>query len=376
MKAIYLDYNATTPVAPEVSELISRVFLENFGNPSSSHAPGREAKRLLEEARGNVASMINAQPDEVFFTSGGSESNNWAIKGVAHALREKGNHIIASAIEHPAVVNPLRFLESAGYEITWLPVDGFGLIVPDDLRKAIRAKTILVTVMHANNEVGTIEPIREIGRIAGEHGVLFHTDAAQSAGKVAIDVKDAGADLLTIAGHKLYAPKGVGALYVKKGVRIEPLIHGASQETGMRAGTENVAYDAGLGLVCSLAKDRLASGSEKKMSSLRDSLHHGLNGIFHEGIVLNGHPEKRLPNTLNVSFKGFNGAEVLGRLPAILASTGAACHSGRTEPSAILLKMGILPEVALGAVRFSAGVFTTEDEIDKTIEIFRESFSR
>lgn len=324
MTAIYLDYNATTPVAPEVSEMIFQVLKENFGNPSSSHAPGREAKRLLEEARGRVASMIGAQPDEVFFTSGGSESNNWAIKGAAYAL----------------------------------------------------AETIFITVMHANNEVGTIEPIEDIGRIAREHGVLVHTDAAQSARKIAIDVKEMGADFPTIAGHKLYAPKGVGALYVKKGVKIEPLIHGAPQETGLRAGTENVAYNAGLGLACGLAKERLEGGSEKKSAGLRDRLHEGLKGILGERIALNGHPEKRLPNTLNLSFKGFSGADVLRSVPEILASTGAACHSDRVEPSAILLKMGISPEVAAGAVRFSAGAFTTGEEIERAIEIFSERFSR
>ncbi len=340
-----------------------RPFLSrHFGNPSSSHWAGRPAREALERARLRVAGLIGCAADEVVFTSGGSESNNHGIKGAFFARRKLGNHIVTSRIEHPATLSPCRFLESLGAEVTYLPVDGTGSVDPDAVRRAITSRTILVTIMHANNEVGTIEPIAEIAKIAREKGVLFHTDAAQSVGKIPVSVDELGVDLLSVAGHKLYGPKGVGALYVRAGVEIEPVIHGAGHEGGRRAGTENVLLAVGLGAACELARDWIG---RPDVQALRDRFWELLQERFGARVVLNGHPSRRLPNTLNVSFTGHVGAEILARLPAVAASTGSACHEGAVSVSPVLAAMGVPAEVARGAVRFSLGRTTTSEEIEE-----------
>jgi cysteine desulfurase len=363
-RPIYLDYNATTPIAPEVVDAMLPFLREHFGNPSSSHAYGAAAHEAVERARGQVAGSIGAEPDEIVFTGAGSEANNLAIKGVAFARRGRGDHLVTSAVEHPAVLNTCQYLVTRfGYRLTMLPVDRYGLVDPDDVRRAVEPGTALITIMHANNEVGTLQPISEIARIARERGVPFHTDAAQSVGKVPTLVDELGVDLLTVVGHKLYAPKGIGALYVRRGTVLDSLVHGAGHETGRRAGTENVPYMVALGTACALAGARLASGSAEHIRSLRDRLHERLQeGV--PGLTLNGHPERRLPNTLNVSFPGQDGEELLARTPAVAASTGSACHAGRTEPSGVLTAMGIERGRALGAVRLSLGYQTTADEIE------------
>jgi cysteine desulfurase len=361
MARIYLDYNASTPVAPAVAAAM-RPFLEDgFGNPSSGHWAAAPAKAALEEARGQVAALLGAGSDEIVFTSGGSEANNLALKGVAGALRKKGSHIVISAVEHPAIVAPCRFLERQGFQVSVVPVDRFGLLDPDDVRRAIGPRTILISVMHANNEVGTVQPIAELGRIARQHGVLLHTDAAQSVGKIAADVSALGVDLLTVAGHKVYAPKGVGALYVRRGTPIEPLVHGAGHEGGRRAGTESALLAVGLGKACELARNL---GAMEGVRALRDRFWQRLQADFGDRLVLNGHTDRRLPNTLNVSFVGQIGADVLARLDDVAASTGSACHAGRVELSPVLRAMGVAPEIGMGAIRFSLGRGTTEDEID------------
>jgi cysteine desulfurase len=361
---IYLDHASTTPLLPEVWEAMRPFAVEHFGNPASAHAVGRKARQALEDARERVAGLLDAAPDEVIFTSGATEANNLAIKGVALARRAQGDHLITSAVEHPAVLNACRYLaERFGYRLTVVPVDGHGLVDPDDVARAIEPGTVLITIMHANNEVGTIQPVAELADLARRHGVIFHTDAAQSVGKVPAKVDDLGVDLLTIVGHKLYAPKGVGALYVRTGTLLDSLVHGAGHESGRRAGTENVPYMVALGAACALAGDRLASGDAERVQALRDRLH----GLLREnvpGLALNGHPTHRLPNTLNVSFPGLDGEELLARTPGVAASTGSACHAGRTEPSGVLTAMGINRERALGAVRLSLGHPTTADEID------------
>jgi cysteine desulfurase len=312
-----------------------------------------------------VAVLLGCQRDEIVLTSGGSEANNLALKGVFFALRHKGHHIITTRVEHPAIIEPCRFLERLGARVTYLPVDGTGRIDPDDLRKAIMPGTILISIMHANNEVGTIQPIADCAQIAHEHGLLFHTDAAQSVGKVRTDVNELGVDLLSIAGHKLYAPKGVGALFVRRGVSLEPLIHGAGHEGGRRAGTESVLLAAGLGKACELARD-LAPMDRVRI--LRNHFWQMLQEQFGNRVTLNGHPKDRLPNTLNVSLVGRIGAEILGQLEDVAASTGSACHSGRVEQSPVLEAMGIAPEVGIGAIRFSLGRETTRDEINAVVE--------
>jgi cysteine desulfurase len=334
-------------------------------NPSSGHWAATTAKAALEAARGQVAELLGYHDDEVVFTSGGSEANNLALKGAFFARRDKGNHIITTRIEHPAIIEPCRFLERLGARVTYLPVDGTGRIDPDDLRQAITPRTILVSIMHANNEVGTIQPIEDCARIAREHKVLFHTDAAQSIGKIATNVNELGIDLLSIAGHKVYAPKGVGALFVRRGVSIEPLIHGAGHESGRRAGTESALLAVALGKACELARDLSAMN---RVRALRDRFWQGLQQQFGDGVVLNGHSTHRLPNTLNVSFVGRIGAEILDRLDGVAASTGSACHSGRIELSPVLQAMGVAPQVGMGAIRFSLGRATTDDEIDVALE--------
>jgi cysteine desulfurase len=336
-----------------------------FGNPSSAHWAGEPARRMVEKARAQVAGLLDCTPDEVVFTSGGSEANNFALKGVFYASTQARRHIITTQVEHPAIAAPCRFLERLGAEITWLPVDGTGRINPDDLRQAINTDTILISVMHANNEVGTIQPVEECAAIARQHGIPFHTDAAQSVGKIATRVDALGVDLLTIAGHKLYAPKGVGALYVRRGITLEPLIHGAGHEGGRRAGTESALLDAALGEACVLAS---TFSENERIKTLRDRFSDALREHFGDNIVLNGHPEQRLPNTLNVSFVGRGGADILAALADVAASTGSACHAGRVELSPVLEAMGIAPEVGMGAVRFSLGRETTAEEIDEVVE--------
>lgn len=372
MQPIYLDYNATTPLDPAVVAAMRPYLEQHFGNPSSSHAYGQAAKEAHEQARGQVASLLGCSPDEVIFTSGGSESDNQAIKGIAFARRERGNHIITSQIEHPAVLNTCRYLEMRhGFEVTYLPVDGDGLVNPAMLEGTITPKTILITLMHANNEVGTLEPIAEIGRIARRHGIAFHTDAAQSVGKVPVNVEELGVDLLTVAGHKLYAPKGVGALYIRRGTVLDQLIHGAGHEGGRRAGTENVPYAVALGTACALAGEQLAVQTERWLS-LRERLLSGLEARVGP-VKVNGHPERRLPNTLNICVPGVVGEEVLARTLGVAASTGSACHAGLTEPSPVLLAMGIEPALALGALRLSLGRWTTAEEIDMAVEQLSEA---
>lgn len=372
-KPIYLDYNATTPIDPAVKDAMLPYLGEHFGNPSSSYTYGQRAKEAVETARGQVAALIGAASDEIIFTSGGSESDNQAIIGVALANAERGKHIITSCIEHPAVINTCRYLEERlGFRITYLPVDSNGLVNPEDVRNAITKDTILITIMHANNEVGTIEPIAEIGAIAKEREILFHTDAAQSCGKIEVDVNRLQIDLLTVAGHKLYAPKGVGALFVKSGSRLDSLVHGAGQEQGGRAGTENVPYLVGLGAACRIAGEALAH-YQKEAKLLRDRLHAKIEtALGRKRVRLNGHPEQRLPNTLNISIKGIVGEQLLRQIPEVAASTGAACHAGSTEPSSVLLEMGIDRETALGALRLTLGRWSTQKEIDTAGELIVE----
>jgi cysteine desulfurase len=365
MRRIYLDNNASTPIAPEVARAMQEVMTGYYGNPSSSHWAGMEARVAVERARAQVAGLLRCSPAEVIFTSGGSEANNHAIKGSFFALRARGNHIITTAVEHPATLQPCRFLESLGAEVTVLPVDRTGRVDPEDVRRAITDRTILITVMHANNEMGALQPIREIAGLARERGVLFHTDAAQSVGKIATAVDDLGVDLLSVAGHKLYAPKGVGALYIREGVRIEPLIHGAGHESGRRAGTESVLLDVGLGAACGLAGGWIG---RPEVQQLRNRFWEQLKAAFGERVVLNGHPTERLPNTLNVSFVGQSGEAILSRLDGVAASTGSACHSGQVKLSPVLEAMGVPPEVGMGAVRFSLGRETTLAEIGEVVE--------
>jgi cysteine desulfurase len=372
---IYLDYNATTPIDGRVAQAVQPYLYQIFGNPSSSHDLGIIAKEAVEEARKKVAALINCSPEELVFTSGGSESNNTVIKGVAHTYRNKGNHIITSQIEHPATLAPLKFMEETGYQVTYLPVDEYGLVSVTDLEKAITDKTILITIMHSNNETGTIQYIEEIGKLSKKYNILFHTDASQSLGKVPIDINKLEVDFLTIAGHKLYAPKGIGALYIRKGIKIEPLIHGAGHESGRRAGTENIVLDVALGEACDIAKKSfnrdkkdILTRSTKEIADLTSYLYNRLLNSFGDKIKLNGHPTRKLPNTLNISFLGFNGFELLEKLEDIALSTGSACHSGLTSMSPVLKAMGVSEEIGRGAVRFSLGRYTTKTEIDMVVE--------
>ncbi len=370
MKRIYLDFNASTPIAPEVAEAMRPFLSDHYGNPSSRHWAGAPAKEAVERARSQVACLLGCSPDEIVFTSGGTESNNHAIKGAFFAARRRGNHIITTQIEHPAVIEPCRFLERLGARVTYVPVDGTGMVDADDIRRAVTDKTCLISVMHANNEVGTIQPIVEIARIAREYEILLHTDAAQSVGKIATKVADLGVDLLSIAGHKAYAPKGVGALYIRSGVTIEPLHHGAGHEGGRRAGTENVLLDIALGAACDLAQSWIGMLQVKE---LRDLFWQKLLKEFGDRVVLNGHPDNRLPNTLNVSFAGKISAEILSKLEGVAASTGSACHEGTVELSPVLKAMDVPPETGMGAIRFSLGRTTTSAEIEYVIDRLRNS---
>ena len=367
---IYLDFNASTPSCPEAVEAMRPFLSDHYGNPSSLHWAGMPAKDAVEKARGQVAGLIGCDPTEVVFTSGGSESNNHAIKGVFFANRDRGDHIITTAVEHPATINPCRFLETLGAKVTVLPVDRYGRIDPADVRKAITPRTILITVMHANNEVGTIEPIPEISAIAREAGIPFHTDAAQTVGKVSDDVEELGVDLLSVAGHKVYAPKGIGALYLREGTRIEPFVHGAGHEAGRRAGTENVLLAVALGAACDAARKWIGMPQGKV---LRDRFWDRLRGIFGEQVTLNGHPTARLPNTLNVNFVGRVGADILAMLPGVAASTGSACHAGSVTLSPVLAAMGVPPGEGMGAVRFSLGRTTTWEELEEVLDRLRSN---
>lgn len=362
---IYLDYNASTPIDPQVAAIVQQALQNGFGNPSSPHWAGAPALEMVGLARQRVADLLGCSPAEIVFTSGGSESNNFALKGRYFASQNPAAHFITTQVEHPAIVEPCRFLERLGARITWLPVDATGRVDPDDLRRAITADTVLISIMHANNEVGTIQPIKECALIARQQGIPFHTDAAQSVGKVPTRVDQLGVDFLSIAGHKVYAPKGVGALYIREGVEVEPLVHGAGHERGLRAGTESAMLVAALGKACELAGDLSAVAG---MQGLRDRLWNALKRQLGDRVVLNGHPDERLPNTLNVSFAGQVGAEILEKMPGVAASTGSACHSGLVELSPVLRAMGVSPEVGSGAIRFSLGRATSESEIDAVIE--------
>lgn len=360
-RPIYLDYNATTPVDPAVAEAMLPYLTEHYGNPHSTHRLGAVAAAAVAEAREQVAGLIGAAAGEIVFTSCASESINLAVKGIAFA-RGRG-HIITSAIEHPATLQACRYLEQHfGFALTVIPADGRGLVDPDAVRRALRPDTILITLLHAQNETGVIQPVAEIGRIAREAGVLFHVDAAQTCGKISVDVSAIGCDLLTVAGHKLYAPKGVGALYVRSGVTLHPLIHGADYEGGRRAGTENVPYLVALGRAAEIAELKLATGEPKRLAALRDRLQAQLADALPLRVTGEGAP--RLPNTLHIRVEGVVGNDLLAAAPEVAASTGSACHAGVSEPSAVLLAMGLSPVEALGSLRLSVGRYTTEEEVD------------
>lgn len=370
MRRVYLDNNATTRVRPEVFEAMLPYFSDIYGNASSVHAFGREARGAVDRARAQVAALFGAaSPEEVIFTAGGTESDNFAIKGVAEALRAKGNHIITCSIEHSAVLKACGYLEKAGCAVTYVGADTYGVIKLDELKSAITDKTVLITVMYANNEVGTIEPVAEIARIAKGRGITFHTDAVQAFGKIPFDVKALGADLISVSGHKIYGPKGIGALYVKKGTKIVPQMHGGSHEMHKRAGTENVPGIVGFGEAAELAQKEIAAGPQK-IGELRDSFYAALTARIPH-VTLNGHPTERLPNTLNVGFKYLEGESIVLNLDleGIAASTGSACTSGSLEPSHVLTGMGVDPADAQGSIRFSLGRETTKEDIDYVVGV-------
>jgi len=376
VEKIYLDNAATTPVDKNVLEAMLPYYSDIFGNPSSLHSHGQEAKKAIEEAREKVAKALGADAEEIYFTSGGSESDNWALKGVAYALKNKGNHIITTEIEHHAVLHTCRYLEKEGFKVTYLPVDEYGLVKPEDLKKAITDKTILVSIMFANNEIGTIEPIEELVKIAHEKNIYFHTDAVQAVGNVPIDVKKLDVDLLSLSAHKIYGPKGVGALYIKKGVKIHSLIQGGTQEKNRRAGTENVPGIVGLGEAIELITKNLDSHINK-LTFLRDKL---INGILEKipYTRLNGHPTKRLPGNVNVSFEFIDGESLILNLDmaGICASSGSACTSGSLEPSHVLLAIGLSKELARGSLRLTIGKDNTEEDIDKVLEALPQIVKR
>lgn len=371
MGAIYLDYNATTPIDPAVAAAMLPYIHDYFGNPSSGHSFGLAARAGVDQAREQIAGLLGGAADDLIFTSGGTEANNHAIKGVAAAYRSRGRHIITSAVEHPAVTEVCRWLEGQGCRVTYLPVDGDGLVAVRDVEQAITPQTILVTIMHANNEVGSIQPIAEIAEIAHRYGALVHTDAAQSVGKIPVQVDELGIDLLSVAGHKLYAPKGIGALYIRPGVQLEKLMHGANHEGNRRAGTENVIEMVGLGAACELIERNLSLYA-RRMRETRDRLEAGLRECGGPAVRLNGHREQRLPNTASVSFKGRAADEILAGLRQVAASAGAACHSDRVEVSQTLAAMGVPEEYAMGTIRFSTGRYTTVEEIDAALGEVRE----
>ena len=370
---IYLDYNATAPVDPVVVEAMLPYLSTHFGNPSSSHSYGYVAHHAVDSARAQVARLLGCTPTEITFTGGGSESDNLAIRGIALAYQQRGNHIITQVTEHPGVLNTCRALEQLhGFRVTYLPVDRSGRVNTESVEAAIDDKTVLITIMHANNETGTLQPIAEIARVARKHGVLLHTDAAQSVGKIPVRVEDLGVDLLTVAGHKLYAPKGIGALYTKHGLQLEPVIYGGGQESGRRAGTENVANMVALGTACLLAQEQHAE-SQVRLQRLRDELQRLMENYLPDRVHLNGHLTERLPNTLNVSVDGVIGEEVLADTPEIASSTGSACHEGNTDPSPVLMAMGMSKERALGALRLTLGRWSTEEQIEEAARLLARS---
>ena len=377
IKPIYLDHSATTPVHSEVLGAMLPYYGDLCGNPSSIHSFGQEAKKAIEEARDKVALLIGADPSEIVFTSGGTEADNFAIIGVACAYEEKRNHIITSSIEHHAVLNTCKYLEKEeGFKVTYLPVDRNGLVDPDDVKRAITAKTVIISIMHANNEIGTIEPIEEIGTVARANGILIHTDAVQTVGKIPVDVHRLNVDLLSISGHKIYGPKGIGALYIRRGTRITPILHGGHHERKFRAGTENVPGIVGLGRACEIASRDLASQMDH-MKNLRDRLQAGITQRIGQTRV-NGHPSQRLPNILNVSFEFIEGEPIIFNLDmkGIAASAGSACTSGSIESSHVLKALGIPPNVARGSVRFSLGSENTDEEVDYTADVLVEIVER
>jgi len=370
MKRIYIDHAATTPTDIEVVKEMTPYFTQKYGNPNSIHSFGQEVRDAVEEVRKKIAHLIGAGPSEIIFTSGGTESDNYAIKGVAWANQKKGNHIITSKIEHHAVLHSCHFLEKHGFNVTYLPVDKYGLINPDDVKRAITDKTILVTILHANNEIGTIEPIKEIGKIVKGAGIYFHTDSVQTVGHIPIDVNDLGVDMLSMSGHKLYGPNGVGVLYLRKSTKIDSLMDGGGQEKNRRAGTENVAGIVGIGKAAELAEKRLAQGEEDKIIKLRDKL---IKEIINkvENVRLNGHPTNRLPGNVNFCFEFIEGESMLLNLDmeGVAASSGSACTSGSLEPSHVLLAIGLPPEIAHGSLRLTLGKDNTEEEVDYVIDI-------
>jgi cysteine desulfurase len=375
-RIIYMDHSATTCTKKEVLEAMIPYYSEHFGNPSSIYSIAGDSKKAIDAAREQVAKVLGADPSEIYFTSGGSESDNWAIKGVAFANRKKGNHIITSAIEHHAVLHTCQYLEKEGFTVTYLPVDKYGMIDPVDLKKAITEKTILISVMFANNEIGTIEPVAELGAIAHDHKIYFHTDAVQVIGNTRVDVKEQNIDLLSLSAHKFYGPKGVGALYIKKGVKIDNLIHGGGQERKRRAGTENIAGIVGLGKAIELATADI-DGHNRRIKAMRDRL---LEGIFAKipSTRLNGHPEKRLPGNINISFEFIEGESMLLLLDdeGICASTGSACTSGSLEPSHVLLATGLPVEISHGSLRLTLGDMNTEQDVDFVLEVLPKVVSR
>jgi cysteine desulfurase len=370
MNRVYFDYNATTPLTPEVAKAMEPFLNGEFGNASSSHWAGQRVREAVEHARRQVARLIHCEPDEVVFTSGGTEANNSALAGVFFRQKKTPSpHFIISIVEHPSVANTCSFLERLGATVTRVGVDRFGMVAPDAVAAAIRPETVLISVMHANNEVGTIQPIQEIAAVGRERGVLVHTDAAQSAGKIPVDASELGADLLSIAGHKMYAPQGVGALFVRQGVALEPWLHGGGHEGGRRAGTENVLEIVGLGSACEVAPRWIHNTSIRE---LRDYLWSRLQEQFGDRVVLNGHPTERLPNTLNVSFSAHNGQEILARIPELAASAGSACHAGSSQLSPVLCAMQIPAAVAAGAIRISLGRMSTKSEVEFAVNRFGE----
>lgn len=374
MRQIYLDYNATTPIAPSVLEAMNPFLVGHYGNPSSTHSFGRAAKEAIEDARVRVAGLLACDRDEIVFTSGGTESNNLALKGVMFERGIAGNgHLVISAIEHPAVTNPASFLERLGYEVSVVGCDKHGVVQPEAVEEALRPNTRLVSVMHANNEIGSIQPIRKIAEICHAQGILMHTDASQSVGKVPAMVDMLDVDLLSVAGHKLYGPKGIGVLFVRDGISLEPLLHGAAHEYGMRAGTENTPYIVGLGQACFMAMKCIDDSSER-MGVLRDRLQDQLLESIGPGLIIHALHAERLPNTLSVSFPGTPGMEILDRIPELCASTGSACHSGGGFVSATLEAMGVSHEQALGTVRLSVGWYTSEEEVDRAASLLIDAW--
>lgn len=371
-KRIYFDYNATTPLLPEVIDAMLPHLRENFGNPSSAHWYGQQAKEAVDMARAQVAKLINCQPDEIVITSGGSESNNQAVKGVVEVHKKGKNHIITSSIEHPAMKNPCGYLENCrDCSVTYLPVDKYGVVNPTDVERAINENTVLISIMYANNEVGTIQPIAEIGEVAAKNGICFHSDAAQAVGKIPVTIDKFKIDLMTICAHKFYGPKGVGALYLRRGTKVHSLIHGSGHERGLRAGTENVASIVGMGKAAEIAENGMVREA-MRIGALRDAFFEKLSAKI-KGVVQNGHPIKRLPGTLHVSFDGVNGSELLDLVPEICATTGAACSDRAKDISGVLKAMGLSRELGMGSVRFSLGKYNTMEEIDYAVNRFVEA---